>query len=456
MTLGFRYLWVDRYCIPQDDEQEKNHQIRNMNLVYRNSTLTVIAAAGDGPHAGLPGINDTPRSTQLKSAHIGADTIVYMANCIFSPTIKRSKWNSRAWTFQEGLLAKRRMVFTETQVYFQCQEAHCWEIIDAEPGMLEASSTLNIPGHDAGFIFFLPFHVANSDDLIFDYFGKDISFVEDALNALTGVFSHLIERAEQSVHVLSGLILDPSIFVYDTEDSWRPEESIGWELAMCYALNWEAIRGIKRRDYFPSWTWAGWTKAQADASITFQLSSPRLKPFIETRARVTVGRQVGHDIHWDTLENLDWATSDCQITAQYLRVSAWVFDAITMASSTGISLERFSRIGEDTFGLTQDVALTLPIGSKVLGLILYEEYATNWGGSRPHHRIHYIFLTLSYRKVDSNVSCPCYERIGQGYLKLSMTEIGEEERDDESGHSWDYKTSLPDLLGARQDTVHIL
>ena len=35
-------------------------------------------------------------------------------------TIRQSEWATRGWTFQEGLLATRRLVFTKDQVYWEC------------------------------------------------------------------------------------------------------------------------------------------------------------------------------------------------------------------------------------------------------------------------------------------------------------------------------------------------
>jgi hypothetical protein len=45
-NLGFQYLWIDRYCIDQQNEKEASAQIRQMDLVYKNAEITIIAAAG--------------------------------------------------------------------------------------------------------------------------------------------------------------------------------------------------------------------------------------------------------------------------------------------------------------------------------------------------------------------------------------------------------------------------
>jgi hypothetical protein len=54
--LGFRYRWVDKYCIDQSDATAQKEYINNMDLVYRGAELTIIAAAGEDERHGLPGI----------------------------------------------------------------------------------------------------------------------------------------------------------------------------------------------------------------------------------------------------------------------------------------------------------------------------------------------------------------------------------------------------------------
>lgn len=64
VQLRFRYLWVDRYCIPELDAAEKHRQICGMGVIYSNAALTIIAAAGDSPDYGLPGVSSRRRTPQ--------------------------------------------------------------------------------------------------------------------------------------------------------------------------------------------------------------------------------------------------------------------------------------------------------------------------------------------------------------------------------------------------------
>jgi len=61
--LGFRYLWVDRYCNPQGVE-ETNTLIANMNQFDRSGALNIIANGERGASYGLPGVSAVSRIPQ--------------------------------------------------------------------------------------------------------------------------------------------------------------------------------------------------------------------------------------------------------------------------------------------------------------------------------------------------------------------------------------------------------
>ena len=41
-AIGLRYLWVDRYCIDQNDSEMKHVLIQRMDQIYRNASITII------------------------------------------------------------------------------------------------------------------------------------------------------------------------------------------------------------------------------------------------------------------------------------------------------------------------------------------------------------------------------------------------------------------------------
>ena len=124
VQLGWQYLWVDRYCIDQNDEA-KHMQINQMDKVYSSAVITLIAAAGDSAWYGLPGVSTTLRRTQPHAMVRGRLLASTMRNPM--ETIGSSRWATRAWTYQEAALSKRRLVFTEEQVFFECKIMSCCE-----------------------------------------------------------------------------------------------------------------------------------------------------------------------------------------------------------------------------------------------------------------------------------------------------------------------------------------
>ncbi|KAF2733786.1 HET-domain-containing protein, partial [Polyplosphaeria fusca] len=124
LRLNFQYLWVDRYCIDQENPDEKRQMIASMGQIYTNAEITIIAVAGTNPEYGLPGVSSTPRRPQY-AVKIGHETHVLVMDPL--EELNQSKWNSRGWTWQEMLLSRRRLAFSNDQICFQCRDMHCLE-----------------------------------------------------------------------------------------------------------------------------------------------------------------------------------------------------------------------------------------------------------------------------------------------------------------------------------------
>lgn len=94
IQLDIPFLWVDRYCIDQEKPQEKHNIIRNMDKIYHGAELTIIAAAGEDPRHGLPGVRGTPRKPHYQ-LNFGNDK--YLVAEPGREEIAESKWSSRGW-----------------------------------------------------------------------------------------------------------------------------------------------------------------------------------------------------------------------------------------------------------------------------------------------------------------------------------------------------------------------
>lgn len=44
--LGFRYLWVDAFCINQDCDSDKGREIGKMATIYKNAAVTIASGTG--------------------------------------------------------------------------------------------------------------------------------------------------------------------------------------------------------------------------------------------------------------------------------------------------------------------------------------------------------------------------------------------------------------------------
>jgi len=113
--VGMRYLWVDRLCINQEDDEEKGYLINRMTTVYECADVTIFAAAGSGAGHGLPGVGSTPRKSQPRCALDSGSTLVSSLRDLRKDIIESTHW-TRGWTYQERVLSNRRLVFTENQV----------------------------------------------------------------------------------------------------------------------------------------------------------------------------------------------------------------------------------------------------------------------------------------------------------------------------------------------------
>ncbi|KAH0557161.1 hypothetical protein GP486_005048 [Trichoglossum hirsutum] len=298
--LGLRYLWVDKYCIIQGDLQVKMEQIQNMDAVYDRAEVTIIAAAGENGSFGLPGVS---------SRHRIAQPSVQVENRLFVSSgphlrdlLRLSKWASRGWTYQEGLISKRRLIFTEYQTYFECASAHCCEAIDAPPDVLFQEKSVNgaNPMASRDFrVFPLGKPIAKAHQIverIREYASKELTYKSDALNGILGIFA-VVEKWVPSISHLWGIpiltqteITPPPFRSPDSTASGSEWITRDPNEALLIGLRW-AIKPTKRNPGFPSWSWTGWAGP-------LQLFFPSANAEIRPRTNFWVEIYYGHLVEW--------------------------------------------------------------------------------------------------------------------------------------------------------------
>jgi len=125
-SLGFRYLWVDALCIDQRPSPQKLQQLGIMDLIYSSACATIIALHGEDSNAGLRGVR--PRGAQARETVDGHEMAV-----MFPPValeFQSAKHTTRAWTLQELVMSRLRILFAKDQVNFHCQREFVESIDD--------------------------------------------------------------------------------------------------------------------------------------------------------------------------------------------------------------------------------------------------------------------------------------------------------------------------------------
>ncbi|CEI66054.1 hypothetical protein FVEN_g4535 [Fusarium venenatum] len=248
-ALGIRYLWIDTFCIIQDDEKDWETQASLMAAIYENAYITIAAGSSDDDDGGFFA---EPRDAYTKAYkfHLdvnGIDHEFYMRYAVPHPgegwpVGRLLPLMTRAWTMQERLLAKRYLCFGHNEIFWECQEdvsCSCtiaegpFNPCDGEPKFhgcepLKYKSSLlnNLSSNDLATLW---------RDLVHEYSGRNLTKSSDKLPALAG----LAEKFQRVFNCgyLAGLWMNNI-----REDvSWRTSGN-------------DAPFGRMRKG--PSWSWA--------------------------------------------------------------------------------------------------------------------------------------------------------------------------------------------------------
>ncbi|KUJ06982.1 HET-domain-containing protein [Mollisia scopiformis] len=252
--MGERYLWVDRLCILMDDEQDKLEQMSNMDQIYNAAVLTIVTSSACcqcGSNACIPGVQPDTRQLLQHSEVIRGKRFVTTQSDLVS-AIRMLNWSSRGWTFQEGFLSSRCLVFTPYQTYFQCKseewcEDSCW--VGAKP--LEPKAPV---GNALCHIRDYPDTFIRCDfnqyvDAVEAYSTRNLTLETDALWAFTG-----ITKAFQ-LQFQNGFAWGLPIENLDAALLWCP---LKLQQGSRKGLHAAILDHHTVRLPFPTWAWVSW------------------------------------------------------------------------------------------------------------------------------------------------------------------------------------------------------
>lgn len=131
--LGVRHIWIDAWCIIQNDEQDWNKEAVRMADVYENAHVVFSSAHAPSADEALIA-EDKPLMLNCPFQHVG-DPDIILAWSIINHKVGRTissdnnEWPAfeRAWTFQERMLSRRVVHFAPKELIWECRGSKACE-----------------------------------------------------------------------------------------------------------------------------------------------------------------------------------------------------------------------------------------------------------------------------------------------------------------------------------------
>lgn len=187
--MKIRYLWIDSLCIIQDNEADWQVESALMAQIYQHSYLTLAATASHSDEEGL-----FYKANQAFVFGVLQDGMPYQMHA--RPAIKhfddaQFPLFSRAWVFQERMLAPRVLHFGKQELWWECMESNqceCGGINSGERlGSGQAKYRSKITHQQIVATSSLAYLTLRWHDIIEEYSELNLTKSRDKLTALSGI-----------------------------------------------------------------------------------------------------------------------------------------------------------------------------------------------------------------------------------------------------------------------------
>ncbi|KAI8293161.1 hypothetical protein K4K59_005883 [Colletotrichum sp. SAR11_240] len=241
--LGYRYLWVDAFCIIQDCKKDQQKEIGKMATIYKNAAITIAAGTAQRAKDGFlkQAGEYLPDERVVVDGATGKGT-VYLRSGPYEP---KHILDKRGWVLQEYMLSSRLLIFSEYELLWQCKELELQSVVGGDEALEYLQPLEGLPwtsfkednaglyGHDDGEKLYL------WKTVVEQYTRRLLTNADDRLDALRGITREL-------------------------EVLWEDSNYFGlWEKWFVELLAWYKPKGIgtkeeelQRSGRAPSWSWA--------------------------------------------------------------------------------------------------------------------------------------------------------------------------------------------------------
>ncbi|KAI0189886.1 heterokaryon incompatibility protein-domain-containing protein [Astrocystis sublimbata] len=284
---GFQYIWIDSFCIVQDDLAEWEAEAQKMAEIYQNSIFTLVAAEGIDSRSSLfphiePPTNEICSIMWKNKSGAEIPILIRQSNDddawknynFFQSHISNARDRiplfARAWTYQELLLPSRLLICSRKGLIWNCN-THFHPAVEAKPfhwkphrkgylrSVLERNaaeapwrllydygSRLGLGGQDDGDDNVLRIPACSWTLLVREYTSRQMTKREDRLRAMAA----LARKFHKTVQVdyAAGL--------------WADKESLPYFLSWSQGPTQEGTKSCKDPKVCtstwapPSWSWA--------------------------------------------------------------------------------------------------------------------------------------------------------------------------------------------------------